>query len=106
MTRTKLIVQTTLWVAAMGALLFVPAGTLSWLGAWVFLAEIWGLGLAVGFWLLRYDPILLKERTGGFVQRDQPPVDKLLVVSLIVAFIAIRRTGALPHTTPTVSVDS
>ena len=87
MTRTKLIVQTTLWVAAMGALLFVPAGTLVWPGAWVFLAEIWGLGLAVGFWLLRYDPALLKERTGGFVQRDQPPVDKLLVVSLIVVYV-------------------
>jgi protein-S-isoprenylcysteine O-methyltransferase Ste14 len=88
MTRTRLIVQTTLWVAAMGALLFVPAGTLVWPGAWVFLAEIWGLGLAVGFWLLDYDPALLKERTGGFVQRDQPPVDKLLVVSLMVLYIA------------------
>ena len=88
MTRTKLIVQTTLWVAAMGALLFVPAGTLAWPGAWVFLAEIWGLGLTVGFWLLRYDPALLKERTGGFVQRDQPPVDKVLVVSLMVLYIA------------------
>ena len=88
MTGTKLIVQTTLWVAAMGALLFVPAGTLSWPGAWVFVAEIWGLGLAVGFWLLRYDPALLKERTGGFVQRDQPPVDKLLVMSLIVVYVA------------------
>jgi protein-S-isoprenylcysteine O-methyltransferase Ste14 len=88
MTRTRLIVQTTLWVAAMGALLFVPAGTLIWPGAWVFLAEIWVLGLAVGFWLLRYDPALLKERTGGFVQRDQPPVDKLLVVSLIVVYVA------------------
>jgi len=88
MTRTKLIVQTTLWVAAMGALLFVPSGTLAWPGAWVFLAEIWGLGLAVGFWLLRYDPVLLKERTGGFVQRDQPPVDKLLVVTLIVVYVA------------------
>jgi len=87
MTRTRLIVQTTLWVAAMGALLFVPAGTFAWPGAWVFLGEIWGLGLAVGFWLMRYDPALLKERTGGFVQRDQPSVDKLLVVSMIVVYV-------------------
>jgi len=71
----------------MGALLFVPAGTFAWLGAWVFLGEIWFLGLAVGFWLMRYDPILLRERTGGFVQRDQPPVDKLLVVSMIVVYV-------------------
>ena len=87
MTAARLIVQTTLWVAAMGALLFVPAGTFAWLGAWVFLGEIWFLGLAVGFWLMRYDPILLRERTGGFVQRDQPPVDKLLVVSMIVVYV-------------------
>jgi protein-S-isoprenylcysteine O-methyltransferase Ste14 len=88
MTRSKLIVQTTLWVAAMGALLFVPAGTLAWPGAWVFLAEIWGLGLAVGIWLLRYDPALLKERTGGFIQRDQPSIDKLIVVSLVILYVA------------------
>src|SRR5215510_16087980 len=87
MTGPRLIVQTTLWVAAMGALLFVPAGTLAWPGAWVFLAEIWLLGLAVGFWLLRYDPALLKERTGSFVQRNQPLIDKLLVVSLMTLYV-------------------
>ena len=59
---TRVIVQTTLWIAAMGALLFVPAGTLAWPGAWAFLAETWVLGLCVGLWLLGYDPALLKER--------------------------------------------
>jgi hypothetical protein len=63
MTITRLIVQTTLWIAAMGALLFVPAGTLAWPGAWVFLAEMWVLAFALGLWLLHYDPALLKERT-------------------------------------------
>ena len=88
MTATKLVVQTTLWIAAMGALLFIPAGTLAWPGAWVFLAEIWVLGVGVGLWLLRHDPALLKERTGPFVQRDQPRNDKLLVLSLIVLYVA------------------
>jgi len=87
MTPIRLIVRNTLWVAAMGALLFVPAGTLSWPGAWVFLAEMWVLAFALGLWLLRYDPALLKERTGSFVQRDQPPVDKLLVISLITLYV-------------------
>ena len=83
----RLIVQTTLWIAAMGALLFVPAGTFAWPGAWVFLVELWVLGVAVGLWLLHHDPALLKERTGSFVQRDQPPVDKLIVVSLITLYV-------------------
>jgi protein-S-isoprenylcysteine O-methyltransferase Ste14 len=83
----RLIIRTTLWIVLMAALLFVPAGTLAWPGAWIFLAELWVLGLAVGLWLLRYDPALLKERTGSFVQRGQPRVDKLLVVALIAFYI-------------------
>ena len=84
----KVIIRNTLWIAAMGALLFVPAGTWAWPGAWVFLAEMWILAFVLGLWLLHYDPALLKERSGPFVQRDQPPVDKVLVVSLIAFYVA------------------
>jgi protein-S-isoprenylcysteine O-methyltransferase Ste14 len=87
MTPISLTIRNTLWIAAMGVLLFVPAGTLAWPGAWVFLAEMWVLAFALGLWLLHYDPALLKERTGSFVQRDQPPVDKLIVASLIALFV-------------------
>jgi protein-S-isoprenylcysteine O-methyltransferase Ste14 len=83
----RLIVRTTLWIAVMGALLFVPAGTLAWPGAWAFLIEMSVLALAVGMWLLHYDPVLLKERSGPLVQRNQPATDKLLVISLIVLYI-------------------
>ena len=39
------------WVVAMGALLFVPAGTLHWPAAWVFLATSAVIGTAlVGGW--------------------------------------------------------
>ena len=72
----------------MGALLFVPAGTLAWPGAWGFLAEMWVLALGVGGWLLRHDPALLKERTGSFVQRGQATIDKILVVALMVGYCA------------------
>lgn len=79
----NLIVRNTLWIAAMGALLFVPAGTLAWPGGWAFLIEMWVLALALGAWLLRYDPALLKERSGSFVQREQPPADKAIVIALL-----------------------
>src|SRR5690349_11100273 len=84
---TAMIVRTTIWIAVMGALLFVPAGTLSWPGAWVFLAELWILAIALGAWLLRYDPALLKERTSSPVQRGQPTVDKLIVISLVTLYV-------------------
>jgi protein-S-isoprenylcysteine O-methyltransferase Ste14 len=84
----KLIVRNTLWIAAMGALLFVPAGTLAWPGAWAFLAEMWVLALGLVGWLLRHDPALLKERTGSFIQRGQATIDKILVVALMVTYCA------------------
>ena len=36
----KLLLQTLIWIVVMGALLFVPAGTLRWPAAWVFWAPL------------------------------------------------------------------
>jgi hypothetical protein len=44
----KLLLQNVIWIAAMGALLLLPAGTLHWPGAWVFLATIAILGISGG----------------------------------------------------------
>jgi protein-S-isoprenylcysteine O-methyltransferase Ste14 len=68
-----------IWLAIFAALLFLPAGTLAWPGAWVFLAvmaaaSVWGLS-----WLGRHDPELLAERLRPPFQRDQPRSDKLLM---------------------------
>ena len=47
----KLLLQNLIWIVGMGALLFVPAGTLHWLAAWVFLGTIGISGIAGGLWL-------------------------------------------------------
>ena len=49
----KLLLQTLIWIVVMGALLFVPAGTLRWPAAWVFLGTIAILGVAAGLWLAK-----------------------------------------------------
>ncbi|RUY82674.1 isoprenylcysteine carboxylmethyltransferase family protein, partial [Mesorhizobium sp. M7A.F.Ca.CA.001.10.2.1] len=41
----KLVLQTFVWFGAMGALLFLSAGTLRWPGAWVYLVGMVGLSL-------------------------------------------------------------
>jgi protein-S-isoprenylcysteine O-methyltransferase Ste14 len=79
----RLIIQTALWLAGMAALLFMPAGTLEWPGAWVFLAEMGASGLAIGFWLARHDPQLLAERLSPLVQREQKAWDKILMVAVV-----------------------
>ena len=58
----KLLLQNTITTVAMGALLFVCAGTMHWPSAWVFLAASALLGPLCGWWLYRVDPALLAER--------------------------------------------
>ena len=83
----KLLLQNLIWVVAMGALLFVPAGTLHWPSAWVFLATIAIFGMAGGLWLARTDPALLAERMRPTMQSGQPPADKKFM--LVFGFAAL-----------------
>jgi hypothetical protein len=81
---SKLITQTAVWIAAMAGVLFVAAGTVRWPAAWVFLAEMAGLGLAIGLWLARRDPALLAERlTTGF-QAARKTWDKVFMATVFV----------------------
>ncbi|MGO8865661.1 MAG: methyltransferase family protein [Alphaproteobacteria bacterium] len=68
----------------MATLLFVPAGTLNWPGAWIFMAEFVVGGLAVTLWLAWRDPGLLKERMGGPFQKGQAFWDKVFMTLIIV----------------------
>jgi protein-S-isoprenylcysteine O-methyltransferase Ste14 len=62
--------------AGIGALLFMTAGTVQWLGAWVFLFEISLGGLVTESWLARRDPDLLAERRST---RGQVGWDRILM---------------------------
>jgi protein-S-isoprenylcysteine O-methyltransferase Ste14 len=89
----KLLLQNLIWAAGMGALLFVPAGTLYWPAAWVFLGTIAILGVACGLWLAKTDPALLAERMHPMMQNDQPAADKKFMVvfgfAALIWFVAI-----------------
>src|SRR5258708_4289175 len=83
----KLLLQNLIWIVAMGVLLFVPAGTLHWPVAWVFLGTIAILGISCGLWLARTDPALLAERMHPMMQRDQPAADKKIMLAF--GFVAL-----------------
>jgi len=89
----KLLLQNLIWIVAMGALLFAPAGTLHWPAASIYLATIGILGVAGGLWLARTDPGLLAERMRPIMQNDQPAADKKFVLAFGIAaliwFLAI-----------------
>lgn len=81
----RLIVHTLVWYGLMGLLLFVPAGTLDWPGAWAFLAEMLGLSAITGPLLARHDPALLAERLGPPIQKGQPVADRFLLLAILLA---------------------
>ena len=89
----KLLLQNVIWVVGMGALLFVPAGTLHWPAAWVYLGTSAVLGLGGKLWLAKTDPALLAERMRPMMQKDQPAADKKFMLvfgfTALVWFLAI-----------------
>jgi protein-S-isoprenylcysteine O-methyltransferase Ste14 len=85
---TRFFLQTSIWLAAMAALLFVPAGTIAWPEAWIFLGIIGGVGAAAGLWFARHDPGLLRERLSSPFQAGQPAWDKAILSLFLALYLA------------------
>lgn len=74
--------------AGFAATLFLPAGTLDWLAAWIFLGLFFGFSGVLSLWLLRFNPDLLTERLTGIGKPDQKAWDKIWIAITAVAFFA------------------
>jgi protein-S-isoprenylcysteine O-methyltransferase Ste14 len=73
-------------VAFYALVLFVPAGTLHWWRAWVFLA-VTLIVTAAAVWSIFSDNAgLLSERCRGIIQKGQPLWDRLLVILLVASY--------------------
>lgn len=84
----RFLLQNTIFVVGMGALLFASAGTWHWPSAWVLLATSALLGPLCGWWLYRINPALLAERLRPVLQRDQPAADKIFVTVFVITMLA------------------
>src|SRR5215475_1398899 len=82
------LIRTVLWLAVLAVLLFVPAGTINWTGAWIFLIETSVISIVLGIWLARHDPELLKERMRSPIQKEQSLQDKIVTGLLLFFFFA------------------
>ena len=83
----KCLVRTVLWLGVIALLLFVPAGTINWTGAWIFLIETFVIGIVLGFWLVKHDPELFKERMRSPIQKGQAAQDKIVTGLLVVLYL-------------------
>jgi protein-S-isoprenylcysteine O-methyltransferase Ste14 len=99
------IVSQVILTAVFIVLLFGPAGTLAWAPGWAFLILFAVCSQAMGLWLLRTDPELLKRRMasplgGGQTRRDRMiAIAIFVVVALWIAFMGF--DGGRLHSSPT-----
>jgi|SRR5215467_1690801 len=75
---------------AMAALLFIPAGTLRYWQAWVFMAVFGGASAAITVYLAVRDPALLDRRMRAGPTAEQEPTQKIIMSFAVAGFVALR----------------
>ena len=81
----------------MGLLLFVPAGTLGYWQAWVYLATFAVVSVLTTLYLMRSDPELLERRLRGGPTAEKRPAQKLIMLATSIGFIALLVVPAVDH---------
>ena len=78
-----------LLLLAMAALLFIPAWTLDYWQAWVFLAVYFAASLAITLYLMKKDPQLLARRMSGGPMAEKEPAQRIIMVLASLGFIGL-----------------
>ncbi len=79
-----------LWFfAAMAALIFIPAGTLAFWQAWLFLTVYFSLSLGMTFYLMKYDRPLMARRMRGGPGAEKDKTQKIVMTLASICFIAL-----------------
>ena len=84
----NLILQTIVWFGLTGVIVFGAAGTMHYIGGWLYLGEMVALSAVFGAYGVRVDPALLRERLKPPVQKDQPLADKLVLIPILLLVFA------------------
>jgi protein-S-isoprenylcysteine O-methyltransferase Ste14 len=82
---------------ALAALLFVPAGTLRYWQAWVFIGVFGGASGAITVYLALRNPALLEQRMRAGPGAEQEPAQKLIMSLAMAGFVAQLVLPALDH---------
>jgi protein-S-isoprenylcysteine O-methyltransferase Ste14 len=82
---------------AMGAALFLPAGTLAYWQAWVYLAVFLGSAAAISIYLARNDPALLQRRVNAGPTAEQERSQQVIQALASLAFVSVLVVSSLDH---------
>jgi protein-S-isoprenylcysteine O-methyltransferase Ste14 len=81
----------------MGLLLFMPAGTIYYWQAWVYLGIFFGASLLTTIYLLKRDPALLERRLKGGPAAEKRRSQKVIMLVVSAGFIALLLVPALDY---------
>ena len=81
----------------MGLVLFLPAGTIRWWEAWVYLGVFFGASIPITIYLMRNDPALLKRRMAAGPTAEREPAQKIIMLIASVGFVAMLVVPALDY---------
>src|ERR1700722_5439952 len=84
----RLVLQTVVWLAIMGAMLFLGAGTMGWVQGWGFLVLFAALSAMFGAAGITRNRRLLQPRLGGLNQPGQPLWDKFFTGFFVLIWLA------------------
>ncbi len=79
----------------MGLLLFVPAWTVQYWQAWVYLSSFTGTSILTTLYLMRHDPAPLERRMRGGPTAERRPAQRLIMLCTSIGFIALLVVPAL-----------
>jgi protein-S-isoprenylcysteine O-methyltransferase Ste14 len=81
----------------MAVLIFVPAGTLDYPRAWIFLAVFFAPVLAITIYLMKNDPKLLERRIKAGPTDEKETSQKIIQFLAMIDFIAVMLVPAFDH---------
>ncbi|NKZ11527.1 isoprenylcysteine carboxylmethyltransferase family protein [Mycolicibacterium septicum DSM 44393] len=96
-TNLRVAIQSVLGLVALGALLFVPAGTFNYWQAWVFLAVYSVMAILSTVYLLRKDKAVVERRMRVGQKAESRPVQKAVLVVITVLSIGLPVFCGLDH---------
>jgi len=95
--------QTRAWLAlavltiVMGLLLFVPAGTVHYWQAWVYLSIVASASILTTLYLMRKDTAVVGRRMRGGPTAEKQPAQKVIMWCTSIGFLALLVVPAIDH---------
>jgi protein-S-isoprenylcysteine O-methyltransferase Ste14 len=96
-TALRLTASSVFGLATFGFLLFVPAGTLHYWQAWVFIAVFTGTSIVPTIYLARNNPAALRRRMHAGPRAETRTVQKIIMTGSIIDLFAMMAVSAFDH---------